>query len=326
MANIIKILTLVSVLSLSLLISCNETKQEQPIEQTPKIQVICDESIYDLCKPVVVDYDSNNYRVKIEFLKSTAFGAMAKLLATETDAILLSRDYLAVEDSALKINNVKPHQRAVFAYDALVLYTDLDNNIDTISIENFKRIFTDKSFSFISNGYTREFEIVLPDNFTGEYANLKSLALGNKKIETKMKYFSTSDSALNYVIGNKNSIGVGYLSQVNKKPDLKCIAVSFTDSTGKYIYPRLVHQANIVQGFYPFKVPLYVYILKENSDAQLAFSRYISRVGKAQKHFNNSGIIPAYGDIRLKSEEYSNEKNYDVFSSITTVFFLHSNG
>ena len=296
-------LGLMAMICLGLSSCSKEASNEQPFKETT-LKVLCDEAVYKMCEPPTSEFDSVNYKLKIELVPTVAFDCIAKLLAGEAVAIILSRDYSAREDSLMKAYKVKPHLRSILAYDALVFYTNADNQVDSLTDEQLQDIFTNTNSS-ISKYYPKSKinEFACNSQLSSEYYYLKKDILKNKKSAIKLKQFGSSDSTLNYVINNKNVIGIGYLSQLYKQPDLKAIPISFVDSTGKYIRPYTVHQANLVRGLYPYKVTHYLYLYDEKADAPLAYSRFMSKVAKAQRRFNEVGIVPAFGDIRITIEE-----------------------
>ncbi len=299
------ILTGIILAALSMLNSCGGSDQNQTQEPIKKLKVYCDDAIYNLMKSPVLEFDTLSLKIQLDLIHTSAFDCMAKLLGTEADAIIISRGYSGREDSAMKKYGLKAHTNSNIAYDALVFYTDIDNPIDTITKDQLNKIFTEKDFNFsnINPKISPDYELVCNSHLSSEYFNLKDLVANNKKIEKNIKFFSTYDSVVNYVINNKHAIGIGYLSQVYNNPNLKCIAVSFINAAGTYIMPYKVHQANIVRELYPFKVTHRILLLKDNEEESLALLRFLSRVGKVQKHFNNSGIVPAFGDIRLQQVE-----------------------
>ena len=306
MKNIIRIILMsIMLATLTILNSCGGGDNSQTQEQVKKLNIYCDDAIYNLVKAPVLEFDTISLKIDINLVKTSAFDCMAKLLGTEADAILISRLYSGKEDTAMAKYGLKPHLRAPMAYDALVFYTDIDNPIDTITKEQLTKILTDREYNFsnLNNKIKNNFDFVCNSHLSSEYFNLKYEVLNGKKIEKNIKLFSTSDSVINYVLNNKQAIGIGYLSQVIKIPDFKCIRISFTDSSGKYYQPYQVHQANIIRNFYPFKITHWIMLLKDNVEETLALSRYLTRVGKVQKYFNQFGIVPAYGDIRLQQVE-----------------------
>jgi hypothetical protein len=117
-----------------------------------------------------------------------------------------------------------------------------------------------------------------------------------------MKYFQSSDSVRKYVLEHRDAIGVGYLSQITREMNLKPLSVSYFDSAGNYVFPHAVHQANIVQKFYPYIITHYVYIFDERFENPLRLARFLSKSGIAQRYFKDAGIVPAFAKIKLIDE------------------------
>lgn len=279
---------------------CGGNSDQNGMPPETEIKVYCDEAISKMISVPTAEFDSINYQLKIQLLPTVAHNAMAKLLAGEAQVIILSREYSDKEDSLMKAFNVPAFPREVIAHDALVFYVHAGNNLDTITDKQLKDIFTNPSSNFTKYypncGIS---EIACNSHLSSEYFNLKKMILEGKQIAKELKYFSTADSVKQYVKTHKNAIGVGYLSQLYHEPELRAVQVSFVDSTGKYQYPVSVHQANIVRGFYPYRLSHYIYLYDSKVDAASAYLRYICKNGKAQKYFNSIGIVPGFGQIRL---------------------------
>jgi len=280
-------------------------KKEETVAETRKILVYCDEAIYNLMLPCVLHYDSTGSVVKVEFRKTSAWDAMAKLLARETDAIIIARDYTRYEDSLMKAFNVYPHQRLTLARDALVFYVSKDSPLDTLTDEQIRNYLTDKNYSLkrIYKQLPSEPIIAVNSPLSSELVNLNKLVLKGNKIQRPFKIFQTHDSVKMYVKSNPNAIGIGYLSHLYAEPDLRALPVSFYDSTGKYIFPHNINQPNILRRLYPYIVEHYIYILDKLNDNSMTFARYLYNPGYPQKYFFDKGIVPANAEFRLVEEE-----------------------
>lgn len=278
---------------------------EKSVPEQRQILVYCDEAIYNLILPCVRHYDSTGSVVKVTLRKTTAWDAMAKLLARETDAIIISRNYTHYEDSLMKAFGVLPHTRLALAYDALVFYVNKDSPLDTLTDEQIKNFLTNKNFSLkkIYKQLATEPTIVVNSPLSSELVNLNQLVLKNKPIARPLKIFQTHDSVKSYVRTNPNSIGIGYLSHLFAEPDLRALPISFIDSTGKYIFPHNVNQSNILRNLYPYIVIHYIYVLDKLNDNSMTFARYLYNPGFPQKYFFERGIVPANAEFRLIEEE-----------------------
>lgn len=279
--------------------------KKEEIPEQHHILVYCDESIYDLMQPCVAHYDSTGSVVKVTFRKTSAWDAMAKLLARETDAIIISRDYTHYEDSLMKAFGVAPHTRLVLAYDALVFYVSKDSPLDTLTDEQIRKYLTEKNYSLgkIYKQLPSEPIIAVNSPLSSELVNLTQLVLKGKNIVRPVKVFQTHDSVKNFVKANPNAIGIGYLSHLYAEPDLRALPISFVDSSGKYIFPHNVNQPNILRELYPYIVKHYIYVLDKLNDNSMTFARYLYNPGFAQKHFFQKGIVPSNAEFRLIEEE-----------------------
>ncbi len=287
------------ILSLILLSACNNSNN-QPSQPETVLKVYCDNGFYDAVKVPSDEFDSLNITLKIDLTSTTAFDCMAKLLSGDAKAVILSREYSSSEDSLMQKYKVGEHPREPIAHDALTFYTNVDVQLDTITDKQLHEIFTNPKVNF-NTYYSKSpiTTIVCNSHLSSEYFNLKKYLIKDKQIAKKLLFFNGVDSVKNYVKSNKNAVGIGYLSQIKREPNLKPIQVSFIDSTGKYQYPRSVHQANIVRGFYPYIITHYIYLLDKQTDVAMAYSRFLTKNGKAQTYFNKIGIVPAFGKIRL---------------------------
>ncbi|MGA2297217.1 MAG: substrate-binding domain-containing protein [FCB group bacterium] len=303
------VIILFSIITL-LLVSCGGKGNKQvqddkyPALNSGTISVCCDEAIYDLLDRPFKMYDSVYTDVKLTVVKTTARQAMANLLAGITPVIFLSRDYLKDEDSLMKQYKITPYQRMLFAEDALVFYTKNDFPLDTITDAQLKEVFLDKNLlKKIYPKLQKEPEFVINNQVSSEYANLKSLVLKNNVPKRKLLMFAGYDSVKKFVLQTNYAIGIGYLSQVIKDTNLKCLKIAFNDSTGKRVFPHLAHQANIVRRFYPYIVSHYVYFLEDRRNLPWWLGTFIAKEAIVQRYYKDAGIVPGYAVINLIEEE-----------------------
>jgi len=268
------------------------------------VKVYIDEAIFNLVEKPILQFDTLDANCEVTFQKVTAWESMAKLLSGETDAIILSRDYTHYEDSLMEAFHVKPYLKMPLAYDALVFYTKYDYLLDSLTDLQIKTVLSDKKSSFMKfyPKLKEEPEFVTNNHLSAEAVNLKKLVLGNLVEQKKIKMLGTSDSAMNYIKSHDNTIGIGYLSQIIKHPEFKTLRISYIDSSGKYVFPRVVHQSNIVRKLYPYIVTHYIYIYDQKKDASMRMGRYLSKHGNAQKYFLDNGIAPAFAKIQITDE------------------------
>lgn len=263
-----------------------------------------DEAVWDFMQPVFKMYDSAYKEIHPTFNKVTSREAMAQLLSGNAQVIVTPRDYLKDEDSLMKVFKVEKHERAIYAIDGLVFFVNKDFPLDSITDEQLQSILLKENVGFKTYfpNLKKEPLIVCNDYTSSEYANLKSIVLKSEPKKNKIVFKANSDSVKNYVKENQNAIGIGYLSQVVNEGDLKCLMISYIDTSGRYIFPHVVHQANILRKYYPYIVNHYVYILKKQRDRAFWFAMFLEREFVVQSYFNRAGIVPAYAKIRLIEE------------------------
>lgn len=269
-----------------------------------KLTVLCDDGCYEMFSKVVADYDSINYSATFDLKRTPAFDCMANLLAGKAKAVIVSREFSQYEDSLMKVYKVEPYEGVQIAHDALVFYVKSDAKIDSLTDGQLKDVFTNTGASvqkyYPASGIT---EFACNSQLSSEYFYLKKYILKDNKSAVKLKEFSTQDSVVNYVSNNKNAIGIGFLSQLHGKGEVRALPISFNDSLGNYIFPHVVHQANIVRGFYPYKITHYIYVFDKSKDVPMALTRFLSKSAKGQRFFNEYGIVPAFARIKLTIEE-----------------------
>ncbi len=291
------------IVGLSILSACVKEKRET-IENR-RIVVYCDESIFPLLERVVQHYDSTGSLVEVDLRRTNAWNAMAKLLARETDAIVIARDYTRYEDSLMKAFNVFPHQKLTIAYDALVFYVNKDCPLDTLTDAQIREFLIDRNYSLKKIYPKLQTEPVIASNspLSSELVNLNKLVVGGNRIQRPLRIFQSHDSVANYVKSNPNAIGIGYLSHLFAEPDVRALPISFVDSAGNYFYPHSVNQPNIIRKYYPYIVEYYVYVLDKLNDNSMTFARYLYNPGFPQQYFFERGIVPSNAQFRLIEEE-----------------------
>ncbi|MCX7736207.1 MAG: substrate-binding domain-containing protein [Candidatus Kapabacteria bacterium] len=285
---------------------CSQEKKDEKAEknEVKDIKIYCDEAIYNVMKYPLKVFDSIDNKVNLVVTKSNAFDAMKMFLAGECDVILLPRNYTHYEDSMMAVYGVKPHLKMPVAKDALVFFVNYDSPLDTLNDSEIYEIITskDKKFTDFYRSIKTEPLLVTNSNKSSEVENIFQLVARKKKINRSFKLMEESDSVKSYLLKNKGNIGIGYYANIIGDPQFRALPIGFTDSSGKYIFPRTVHQANILQGFYPYIVTYWVYVQDQNNEDAMRFARFISKHPSAQKHFNDYGIVPAYAKINLIDE------------------------
>lgn len=289
------------------LLSCNNQQQNTPTQETAisgTANVLVDNQILELLAPSKKLYDEANPKAQISYKRIGADNAVSELLQHNARAIIVSRDWLPNEaEEILTERGAEGYPRTQLATDALVFFTSKQFPYDTMNADHIRKWFV--SGSFPMKGYPKlqhPPKAVVPGASSSVYGNIINVVLNGKLPSSSMlTSLSTTDSVRTAVRNNSNLIGLGYLSQLNKDTTVKMLRLSWTDSTGMYEHPRPVHQGYVVQGLYPFPVPVW-FVLRDkpnNYNLPSGLMMFLARDGKAQRTFLDAGIVPAFAKIEL---------------------------
>ncbi len=280
----------------------SEVPEESAIRGTAVIP--CDDQIIDMINAIGVHHHSDYPLTNVTFSPVTSREALRQLMGGLAKGIIMPRDYLADEDSLIK-GNAYAFPRTLLARDALVFYASKSFPYDTLSSKHivawFKGAIGEPEMKKLYpklRGVAPTFVVPFPSSV---YANCLRIA-GGEIMQGRLTSLPTKDAIKQRMrIGNNALIGVGYLSQLNKDASVKLLRLSYEDASGTYQPPKVVHAANLIQGKYPFPVPIY-FILKDTPSQHSLTSgvmQYLARDAKAQRGFFDAGIEPAYAQIEL---------------------------
>lgn len=293
----------------SVLVSCGDgrapkKKSNEETMNSGKLQVWVDESLYNLMEPTFKMFNKFNPDVELTITRSGARDVMAQLLGGKARAIIIGREYLRDEDSLMKVYKVPVHKSMDIATDALALFGWTDYQLDTINAAQVYKALTEKNYSLKSQfpKLTEEPVFVTCGTNSSEWANINKLILKGKKAERRIITFPTFDSVKSYVRNHKNAIGIGFNANIYRNLDFKAIMVGYTDSTGKYINPKPVHQAYVLQGLYPYTVTFRVLLLEDRKDLPFWFGMFVSREAVVTKYLKEAGVVPSYAKFVLTRE------------------------
>ncbi len=303
------LLSIVSLIIVFLSLSCDDKySSKDPSVETMNsgtMTVAIDASISNVLDTALKLYGLVYPNVKLDVQKVESRKAMSLLLSGNSRAVVIARDYLKDEDSLMKLYKVEKHKKMEVAIDALVFFTNRDFPIDTLNDEQLRKILTQKDVKF-SNFYKNlnfEPEFVTNTVNSSEWANLNSLVAKGNKIQKNVTQLQGVDSIKNYVLKNKNSIGISYLSQLAKDPNFKNLRISFVNDTGKYEPPQIVHQAFVVQERYPYILSYWAYLLEDRMNLPYWFASFLGKEAKIQQYFKDIGIVPAFAKIVIIKED-----------------------
>ena len=142
----------------------------------------------------------------------------------------------------------------------------------------------------------------MPGVKSSVYSNLRLVVNnGREPASGVVSELPTLDSIKKVVQRSNNTIGIGYLSQFVRDSSVKMLRLSYLDKDGRYQRPKPVHAAYLIQGKYPFPVPIYIVLRDRANQHSLpsGFMLYVARDGNAQRTFFDAGIEPGYAKIEL---------------------------
>jgi phosphate transport system substrate-binding protein len=304
-------ITLVLGIVALMLPSCNDKPdpkaggEQYETATTGKVEILCDESIATYLQPTFRLFDSSYNDAAVTVKAVSAREAMTQLFGTKARAIIVSRNYLADEDSLLKANKLPPHASTVIATDALVFVAQTSFPLDTIALDQLKTLFTDKSASLrgMFGQLKTEPTIICPDSYSSEYGNLLLNLTKNAAPKHPITFVKNSAGVEEELKKNPNAIGIGYLSRFAGNTNLKMLKIGFQDTTGTYIRPKTVHQSYVVMGKYPLPVPIQGLLLEDRRNLPWGYITFLRNDVRAKEYFLKHGIVPEGARFNLIPEE-----------------------
>ena len=219
---------------------------------------------------------------------------IANLCAAKIDLATASRPMKPKEiETAQKMTGKTPKEFIV-GRDALAIYVNRENPLDTISIQQLAEIYgVEGKFDHwkdlgVANTACRDDEIirVSRQNSSGTYAYFKEAILGKSR-DYKEGYTAQSGSSDVVALISNTPCAIGYSGMGYRTDAVKVLKVA--KKTGEPgVEPSV---ATAQDGSYPISRPLYFYTLGEPTGAVADFIRWVmSDVG--QKIVEDKGYVP----------------------------------
>jgi len=290
--------------------ACGETKPKVEGEYVEtmtsgKLTAYCEDVLIDLMDTTFALYSGVYQNVELTIKTGTSREIMSHLLSGNARIIVIGRDYLADEDSLMTAFDVPRHPFEEIAKDALTFFTAKDTPLDTLNANQIENILTDRTNNFRTfyPQLSSEPIIATCEQNTSIYQNLLKFAANGKQIQRSIRLFSTVDSVRQFVESTPNSIGVLYLHHIHNKEGFKAIPIGYNDTTGRYISPKPVHQAFIIQGLYPYIVTFKTLLLEDTKKLPFWLAAYISREAVVTTYLKEAGTVPTFARFRLIKED-----------------------
>ncbi len=279
-----------------------EEAEESPTRGS--VTVLCDEAIASLLQEPIGRFDTLYPDAYVRLEVTSAREAMRQLLARNARLIIIARDYLPDEDSLMRAYGVPPHTRVKLAEDALVFFAHPSVPLDTLNVAQLRALLSGSHHlrDFFPQ-LLREPELICPSTASSVYAHLVQQVLSGTFPKRRLRMVSSSDSVLQLVTTTPWTIGIGYLSHVAHRRDLRLLSLGYIDSAGVYVSPKPVHQSYVVMRKYPYVVPIYAYLRDDLRNLPWTVATFLGTDTEVQRHFLQQGIVPAFARIRLIPEE-----------------------
>ena len=290
-----KTLMMIAVVFISLTVLMNSCGDEKKPEGPTNLTVYCDNAVFPILEPMLMAYDSAVKEINFTFIDTTAFACMSLLLTGDAQTVILSRDYSLEEKNELAYRNIKLKKNRPYAYDMLVFFTKKETKLDTLNSKQIFNLLTlDEKLSEQFPELGSEPVFAIKDVKSSEFENLRRLVADNKKIIRPLKAFATIEEVKKFVSENENAIGIAYWTQIADDESFKCLGIGFTDTTGKYHRPEIVHPSTLVRGLYPYKVSHFIYLQDQSRSAAKKLFRYMIENNNSAFNFNELGFVPAF--------------------------------
>lgn len=290
-----------------LLISCESNdKQSDSTMESPlrgSDTVYCDESIFTCINNAMPIYQKAFPDAHITLFSKNARSSMAELFSEKTKSIIVARNYLSDEDSLLKQSG-NSFQKIHIANDGLVFFVSKEFPIDTLNINQLTEYISGKNrLSFYFPKLNSEPLLLIPGAQSSEYANSISFFPQLSKTAKDIATFNDSKDSIVFEVLKGKSIGLGYLSYIQKNPLLKSLRIGYIDSLGNRIPPQIVHQGFIIQKKYPFGIPIIAYLREKRQNLPWGFATFMEKDPNIQKVLLDCGLIPVFAKYNLIQED-----------------------
>lgn len=259
--------------------------------------IACDREIVRLIAPQIEWFMHRHPEAHITLDTLTALDAMKKLLVGAVRAAIIARDYLPLEDSLLRAHSLEPYKRFIIATDAIVFAVPIESALDTVDEHVLRKTVQGEPTSL------SRFRWVLPAPTSSIAGSLQG-AVGVVGIHAQ--YANDGDSVLALLAARRADIGVALLSQLlqeKNKARVRPLRIIIRDSATGDRFAVMPHVATIVKERYPFRVPIYGYLLETARNLPYGMVASIAQEAVPQRAMLNAGIVPGYAKLQLVEQE-----------------------
>lgn len=266
------------------------------------LTVYVDSQIVDVVSPSIAIFEREHPGAKVSIKAVSASEAVLALIERTSRLSFIARTYTPYEDTLLadaKLSFPVSH----IATDALVVFANRAMLTDTLSDDDLRAWLLGSRTSVIDGQVGKSVtSLVVPPATSSVFENVfMQLLSGKQPHPGRLTTLPSVKDIVNTVRKNKNVLGVGYLSQLHSDSTVKLIRIGFTNTKGSRVYPQHVHAGYVVQGMYPYKVPIHTILRDKIAHYSLpaGVAGYVYQNAAAQATFRDAGILPEFVKLIL---------------------------
>ncbi len=258
------------------------------------VRVTGSDTMVNLAQAWAEEFNKDHPAISIPVKGGGSGVGIADLCAGKIQIATASRAMEADEMELAKKNTGKDPRQTVVGRDALAIYVNLQNPMDSISIGELAEIYGEDGTITrweqlgVDNTACPSGQIVRisRQNSSGTYAYFKEAVLGKKR-EYKQGYTAQSGSSDLVALISKTPCAIGYSGMGYRNETVKVLNVA--KAKGDPGVEPTIETAQ--EGSYPIARPLYLYTLGEPSGAVREFIQWILSE-EGQRIVELQGYIP----------------------------------
>jgi phosphate transport system substrate-binding protein len=258
------------------------------------IRIDGSDTMINLAQAWAEEYDRTHPDVSIQVSGGGSGVGIASLISGVTDMANSSRKMKDKEIQRAKANTGKDPKEFIVGKDALAVYVDADNPLDSISVDQLAEIYGDggsitkwSQLEVKNSGCTSdEITRVSRQNNSGTYHYFREAILGNAR-DFKLGSIDQSGSKDVVALVSRTPCAIGYSGMGYRTDEVKLLKIS-AKAGDVPIEPSV---SSVVDGSYPIARPLYIYTLGEPEGA---IKEYIDWIlfEEGQKIVLKMGYVP----------------------------------
>ncbi len=258
------------------------------------IRVEGSDTMVNVAQAWAEEYRKSHPSISIQVLGGGSGVGIASLIDGNCDLANTSRKMREIEIKRAQANRGADPKEIIVGYDALAIYVDKTNPLDTISMEQLAEIYGDGgtitkwSQLGVKDSPLADTDIirVSRQSSSGTYTYFREVILGDKR-DFKLGSIDQSGSKDVVALISRTPSAIGYSGMGYHTPDVKMLKVSKTTG-GTAIEPTV---ENARSEKYPITRPLQVYVIGEPAGA---IKEYLDWVlgPEGQKVVLDLGYVP----------------------------------